>query len=182
MTRRKRCRGHLEIRIFLHGGFDHRLECVGFDVAQVVVRAFDFKAEARGEILLVADHHVHILRDFAVHFLRFLQAADGFPERRAIVQIVADDDAVLLRRLHRFDGECGGGFRQRGKNAAGVQPARANFAENMIPIEIARLELRRGGIAAVRHADRAADAEAALGEIQAVANAAADAVVWRATG
>src|SRR5450756_1869231 len=47
----------------------------------------------------------------------------------------------------------------------------------MVPIEIARLELRRRGVAAIRHADRAADAEAALGEIQTVAHAAADAVV-----
>src|SRR5271154_5307718 len=48
----------------------------------------------------------------------------------------------------------------------------------MIPIKIAGLELRRCRIATIRHADRAADAEAAFGEIQTVAHAAADAVVF----
>ena len=39
-------------------------------VLQVVVRAFDLEAEAGGEILLVADHHVHVFGDFPVHLLR----------------------------------------------------------------------------------------------------------------
>ena len=46
-----------------------------------MVRAFDLKTKRRGEILLVANHHVHIFGDLAVHFLCFFQAADGFPER-----------------------------------------------------------------------------------------------------
>ena len=69
-------------------------------------------------------------------------------------------------------------FRQRGKNAAGVQPARADFPEDVIPVEIAGLQLCRRRVATIRHTDRAPDAEATLGEIQAIAHAAADAVVF----
>ena len=66
--------------------------------------------------------------------------------------------------------ELGRGVAQRGEDAAGVQPARAELAEDVVPVEIARLELAGGGVAAVRNADRAAHAEAALGEVQAVAH------------
>ena len=52
----------------------------------------------------------------------------------------------------------------------------AEFAEDVVPVEIAGLELAGGGVAAVGNAHRAAHAEAALGEIQAVARDAPDAV------
>ena len=55
--------------------------------------------------------------------------------------------------------------RQRGEDAAGVEPARAEFSEDVFPVDVAGLELRGGGVAAVRVADGAADAKAALGEI-----------------
>ena len=51
----------------------------------------------------------------------------------------------------------------------------------LIPVDVAGLELRDGGVAAIGAADGAAHAEAALGEVQAVAHAAADAVVLRPT-
>jgi hypothetical protein len=107
----------------------------------------------------------------------FLQAADGLPERRAVVQVVADDGAVLVRGLHGFDGEFGGGGGERGEDAARVEPAHAEFAEDVLPVDVPRLELRSGGVAAVRIADSAANAEAALGEVEAVAHGAADAVI-----
>ena len=47
----------------------------------------------------------------------------------------------------------------------------------MVPVEVAGLKLADGGVAAVRHADRAAEAEATLGEIEAVADGAPDAIV-----
>ena len=50
-------------------------------------------------------------------------------------------------------------------------------AEEVVPVELARLELLSGGVPAVGHAQGAADAEAAFGEVQAVAHGAADAVV-----
>ena len=59
-----------------------------------------------------------------------------------------------------------------------VEPAGAVLAEDLVPIDIAGLELRDGGVAAVGAAQRGAHAESALGEVQAVAHGAADAVEW----
>ena len=55
--------------------------------------------------------------------------------------------------------------------------AHAQLAEDVLPVDVARLELRRRRVAAIRIADRAPDAEPAFGEIEAVADRAADAVV-----
>ena len=62
------------------------------------------------------------------------------------------------------------------KISAGVQPADP-LAEDLVPVEIAGLQLRGGGVAAVRASDGAAEAEPSLGEVQAVAHRAPDAVV-----
>src|SRR5690606_32692933 len=75
------------------------------------------------------------------------------------------------------DGRLGGGFRKSGVDASGVEPADAEFAEDMIPVDVARLDLRGGRVATVWNADGAADAKAAFGEIEAVANRATDAVI-----
>ena len=64
-----------------------------------------------------------------------------------------------------------------GEDAAGVEPARALLAEHDVPVDVARLELRDRGVAAVRAAQGRAHAVAALGEVEAVAHRAADAVV-----
>src|SRR5687768_6029645 len=58
-----------------------------------------------------------------------------------------------------------------------MQPAHALPAEDIVPIKIARLELRGGRVPAVWYANRAANAESALGEIQTVAHRAAHAVI-----
>src|SRR6185295_4118829 len=58
-----------------------------------------------------------------------------------------------------------------------VEPAHALLAKDVVPSEIASLELRRRGQAAIRHAHRAANAEPALGEVQSVAHGAPDAVI-----
>ncbi len=153
------------------------LKASSLDAGDVVVHALDLEAERGGEVLLVADHDIDVLGDLAVHFLRLVEAADGLPERGTVVEIVGDDGAVFVGGLDGLDREGGGGFGERGVDAAGVEPAHAEFAEDVIPVDVAGLELRGGGVAAVGIADRAADAEAALGEIQAVADVAADAVV-----
>ena len=173
----ERGRGDLEVRELLHGLGDHVLEGLGLDVGDVVVDALDLEAEGGGEVLLVADHHVDILGDLAVHFLGLLEAADGLPEGRAVVQVVGDDGAVLLRGLDGLDGGLRGGLGEGREDAARVEPADAELAEEVLPVEVAGLDLRGRGVAAVRDADGAADAEAALGEVEAVADRAADAVV-----
>ena len=49
------------------------------------------------------------------------------------------------------------------------------------PIDVARFQLRDGGVPAIRASDRAANAEAALGEVEPVAHRAPDAVVGHPT-
>src|SRR5439155_2423151 len=63
------------------------------------------------------------------------------------------------------------------ENAASVEPACGEFAEDVVPIEIAGFELAGGGVAAVGNSYRAAHAKTALGKIQAVPRGAPDTVV-----
>src|SRR5690606_15545884 len=121
-----------------------------------------------GEVLLVADHHVDVLRDLAIYLLRLLEPADGLPQRRAVIEIVADNRAMPVGGLHGFDGEFGGRGGERGENPAGMEPAHAEFPEDVVPVEVAGLELRGGGVAAIGIADGAPHAETALGEIEPV--------------
>ena len=58
-----------------------------------------------------------------------------------------------------------------------MEPTDTEFSEDVVPIDIARLELGCGGVATVRISHRATHAETALGEIEAIAHIAADAVV-----
>ena len=103
---------------------------------------------------------------------------DALPERRTIIQIVGNDGAIFLGRLHRFDHDVRRGLSERGVDSTGVEPTGAEFPKNMIPVDIAGLELRSGGIPAVRHAHRAADSKAALRKVKSVTHTAADAVVF----
>ena len=89
----------------------------------------------------------------------------------------------FLAALHGLDGELGGGFGEGGEDAAGVEPARRRSlpkmsSQSMSPgfIWVAAVWPRSGTPTG------AADAEAALGEVEAVADGAADAVDLRATG
>ncbi len=84
---------------------------------------------------------------------------------------------MLLRGHHRLARDERRRLRQRREDAARVQPARALLAEDQVPVDLAGLHLRGGAVAAVGAADRGAHAEAALGEVEAVPDAAADAVV-----
>ena len=172
----ERGRGDFEVRELGHGGFDHGLEGVGLDVAEGL-GALDGEPEGGGEVFLVADHDVDILGDLTVDLLGFFQAADGFPERGAVVEIVGHDGAVFVGGFDGFNGDFGGGGGKRGVDAAGVKPAHAEFAEDVVPIDVADLDLGGGGVAPVGIADRAADTEAALGEVETVADGAANAVV-----
>src|SRR5690242_16560235 len=57
-----------------------------------------------------------------------------------------------------------------------MEPARAVLSEDFVPVNPAGLKLRGGGVASIGTAGGGANAESALGEIQAVAHTAADAV------
>ena len=141
-----------------------------------MIHAFHLEAETRGEVLLVANHHVDERRERAVHLLRLLLPADGFPQRRPVVEIVADDGAVPLGGLHGFEHNLRGGLGERGVNAAGVQPAHAQPAEDVLPIHLARPHLAGGGVRPIGDAHRAAHAVTALREVQPHPRVAPDAI------
>src|SRR5690606_23937571 len=120
---------------------------------------------------------VDVLHETTVDFPGLLLAAEILPQARAVIEVVRDDGAVFLGGYHGLLDHVGGRFGQRGIDTAGVQPARAVTAEDRFPVDVALLELRGRGVTAVGGAGRTARAEAALGEVQAVAHAAAQAVV-----
>ena len=143
----------------------------------VLVEAGDCEAECRGEVFFVAEHDVHQGRETAVHLLGFRFSANRLPQRRTVVQVVGDDSSGSLGGFHGFLGHKRRGFRQSAEDAAAVKPAGPVFGENLIPVDLAGLQLRDGGVPPVGASERRANAEAALGEIQAVADGAADAVI-----
>src|SRR6185295_5600941 len=152
------------------------LEVRRIDGRDVLVEAFDFEPEAGGEVLLVADHHVDVLGDVAVDLLRALLAALALPEGSAVIEVVGDDGAVLARHLDGLDDGFGGIGRERREDAAGVEPAHAFFAKQLLPVHLAGPDLRRGRMTPIAAAERRADAEALLGEVEADARIAAQAV------
>src|SRR5439155_18409026 len=140
------------------------------------VRAFDVESEASREILLVADHHVHVLGDLLVDRLRAFLTTNTLPQGGTIVEVIGNNGPVLLCFLDAFNHQGRRGVTERCEDTAGVKPAHSQPAENIVPIEVARLELARGGVAAVRNPHRAAHTKAAFGEIEAVADNATDPV------
>ena len=81
-----------------------------------------------------------------------------------------------MRRL--AGGDCGlaGALRERRIDAAGVQPAHTELAEDVVKVKILRAHLRNCRIRAVRATDCAAHAEAALRKVESVSASSADAV------
>src|SRR5690606_4693340 len=77
-----------------------------------------------------------------------------------------------------LDGDLGRRFTEGGENAPGVEPAGSVIPEDVVPVEITGFHLARGGVGAVGTADRPANAVAALGEVEAVADLAAAPVVF----
>jgi hypothetical protein len=69
-------------------------------------------------------------------------------------------------------------LRECREDATGVKPAHTETTEDVLPVDVARPELGRGTVPAIRAADRAANAEAPLREVQPVAHGATDAVGW----
>src|SRR5258705_14013163 len=73
-------------------------------------------------------------------------------------------------------GQRRGGWAELSEDPAGVQPADSQLAEDVVPIEVARFKLARGGVAAVRNPHCAAHTEAAFGEVKPIADDATDTV------
>ena len=80
-------------------------------------------------------------------------------------------------RGHRFLGDLRRRRGETGEDAAGMKPPGAVASEDALPVHVAGLELTHRGVASVRAAHAAAQPEPPLGEVQAIAHGAADAVV-----
>src|SRR4051794_3448403 len=115
-------------------------------------------------------------RDPAVDLARPLDAADPLPEARPVVEVVGHDRAVTFGRSDRLDDDLRRRVGERGEDPARVEPAHPQRAEEVIPVDISRPQLRGGGVAAIGYADRPADAEASFREIEAVADRPPDTV------
>ena len=81
--------------------------------------------------------------------------------------------AAIIASLHTS----GVGLAQRAEDAAGMQPARALLAEDLVPVDLARLQLAHRRVTAVAATQRRAYAKPALRKVQPVAHRAPDAVV-----
>ena len=164
-------------RKFLNHFPNHLLETADFEGGEVLIHAGHFETESGGKIFFVAEHNVDVGSEQAIHFLGAGFAANGFPERVAVVQVVRNDGAVFARGLHGFGSDFRSGGRKSAEDTAGVKPARAEFAEDIFPIDVAGFQLRDRSVAAIGAAKSGADAEASLSKVEAVADGAADAIV-----
>src|SRR5450756_2137237 len=80
-------------------------------------------------------------------------AADRLPEAGPVVEVVRDDGAVLTGRLHGLDRDLRRRLGQCREDATGVEPARAELAEEVVEVDVAGLQLADRGVSAVGHAD-----------------------------
>src|SRR5205823_6455353 len=106
---------------------------------------------------------------------------DAFPQRLAVVQVIRNDCSVLLRDLDCLARNRESAFRERTKDSSGVKPARAFFAEDLFPIDVARLQLRHRRMSSIRTTNSAAHAKSTFGEIQSIADCPSDAIVRNPT-
>ena len=172
----ERRRDGFEIRIGRDDLLDHFLEAFDGKRRELFVCSRDFEAQTGREVLFISEHDIDVLGDFAVDFLRTFFSADGLPQRRTVIQVVTRHCAILFCGFKCFDHNAWRRVGKGGENAARMEPADAELTEDIIPVDVARLQLRRGGVAAVRAADGTADAEAAFREVETIADGAADAV------
>ena len=100
-----------ELQVRICGGYFAEHLFVGGDgqLGEVFADAFDLDAEHGGEVFFVAEQQVDFADEGAVDFLRLGFAADGFPERVAVVEVVGDEGALAAGCIHGFGGNVGGG-------------------------------------------------------------------------
>src|SRR5581483_2408124 len=73
-----------------------------------------------GEVLLVPEQHVDERNERAIHARGCLDAALRLPQRRPVVEVVRDDDAVAMRRLDRLERDRRRRLRQCAEHTARV--------------------------------------------------------------
>lgn len=163
-----------ELRHRAHGG------CLGWTDIHRRVAATEIAqvhAQACGERILIADQQIAFGGDGAVGVPRGLRVRMAVPEAGAVVEIVGDRHAVPARSTHRRNCRRRAVLGQGGEDPTGMQPAHAVLAEQRVPVEGLRLQLRGRRVRAVGNAQRRTRPETTLGEVQAHAGVAADAIV-----
>ena len=168
-----------EFQIWIRSGdfAEHLFVSSDGEFGKIIGDSLEFDAEHGGEIFFVAEEEVDFANESAVDFLRFCFAADRAPERVAVVEIVGDEGAVSAGGVHGFGRHVSGGSGQRGEDAAGVQALRAVLiSEDVGPGKVTGFDLADGGVAAVAATGSGAQSESTLGEVEAIANCAANAV------
>lgn len=79
--------------------------------------------------------------------------------------------------LAGLDGELSCALGEASEDASGVKPFAAGLGKESVPVEVAGLELGSGAVAAIDAAFGTTDSEAALGEVDGIADAFAHAIV-----
>ena len=136
-------------RIVLHDLCNHLLEAFHFECRMMLVHPRNLVAQRGRKVLLIAEHDVDVRRDTPIYLLRLFFPAMSLPERGTVIQVVRNNRAVTPRRLHRSQRDFRSRRRKRAEDAASMKPARALFSKNLIPIDIARLQLGDRGVPAV---------------------------------
>ena len=176
LHRAQRGRNYLEVRVRLRRLADHLPIALQIQRLEILVVALDGEAEARCEILLIADHDVHISCDLPVDLLAFFDAPDRAPHGRPVIEVIGNHGAIFLgcpdSLQYRFAGLLG----QCRVDSAGMQPPHSQLSEDIVKIKILRFCLRYRRVGAVRAAHRAADAEPPLREIESIAADAPDSI------
>src|SRR6185437_8515889 len=85
--------------------------------------------------------------------------------------------AVLARGQHRFFRDFRRRLAERAEDASGVEPAGTFLGEYLVPVDLAWFKLAHCRMAAIAASEGRAHTEAALGEVEAIAHRAADAVI-----
>jgi len=140
-------RHDLDLGVPLHDGLDHRHERRGVEL-RLPLDLGAGKPEPLLQVLLVAHEHVHVLDDAVQRLRRPLRSARGPPQLLAVVEVERHHRPLGPGRLHALDDEPRRRLGQGGKDAAGVEPARASL-EDDAPVEVAGLEKRRRLVRAV---------------------------------
>src|ERR1039458_6234701 len=132
----------LDFRMLGGGGIDHPEEGGGIELGF----GGDFgpgDAEALLQVFFVADQYVDVFDDAVENLDGAGGAAGDAPEFLAVIEVKGHHGAGGFSGLHGFDDDLGGGFREGGEDAAGVEPADA-AGEDLLPIEIAGFEAGGG--------------------------------------
>src|SRR6185437_10238963 len=107
------------------------------------------KTQRGGEIFFISKHDINVRSEAAIDFLRLCLSSYGFPKGCTVVQIIGDDGAHFFCRFHCFLGDLRGGLGECAEYSSGMEPPRAVLAKDLLPIDLAGLELGYGGVPAI---------------------------------